>query len=117
MLELVWGHFCTRFDSKGVLNADGQEWQEQRRFTLRHLRDFGFGKNRMESLIMNEVTEFISGVKTLEMTPVSMKHKFEMSVLNSLWTITTGKRIGPEDTRSLEMFKKIDQLVCVLSLA
>ncbi|CAG7713296.1 unnamed protein product, partial [Allacma fusca] len=28
----------------GVVSSSGQEWVEQRRFTLRHLRDFGFGK-------------------------------------------------------------------------
>ncbi|CAG7725411.1 unnamed protein product, partial [Allacma fusca] len=38
----------------GIIVSEGQEWVEQRRFTLRHLRDFGFGKNLMENLIMEE---------------------------------------------------------------
>ena len=88
--------------------TDGEVWQEQRRFTLRHLRDFGFGKNRMEALIMEEVNEFISWLKTQETASISMEHKFELSVLNSLWRITTGTRIKPDDQKSLEMFKKID---------
>ena len=29
---------------KGIFFTDGMYWREQRRFTLRHLRDFGFGR-------------------------------------------------------------------------
>ncbi len=32
----------------------GDVWKEQRRFTLRHLRDFGFGKASMEDIIIEE---------------------------------------------------------------
>ncbi|CAG7731123.1 unnamed protein product [Allacma fusca] len=42
----------------GIIASEGQEWVEQRRFTLRHLRDFGFGKNLMENLIMEELDDF-----------------------------------------------------------
>ena len=30
---------------QGIVFNDGKEWSEQRRFTLRTLRDFGFGKS------------------------------------------------------------------------
>jgi len=35
--------------------SNGTEWQEQRRFVLRNLRDFGFGKIGMEPFIMEEI--------------------------------------------------------------
>lgn len=41
--------------------SNGTEWQEQRRFVLRHLKDFGFGKIGMEPFINEEIE------KSLEM--------------------------------------------------
>lgn len=32
------------FDLRGIFNLDGDIWLHQRRFTLRNLRDFGFGR-------------------------------------------------------------------------
>merc|ERR1719219_986150 len=39
----------------GVIISEGKVWQEQRRYALRTLRDFGFGKAGMEDLINEEV--------------------------------------------------------------
>ena len=36
--------------SLGIVTATGSFWQEQRRFTLKHLKDLGFGKKSEESV-------------------------------------------------------------------
>lgn len=43
--------------------SNGSEWQEQRRFALRQLKDFGFGKLGMEHLILEEVEKSIEMIK------------------------------------------------------
>ena len=43
---------------EGVLFSEGKTHQEQRRFMLTTLRDFGFGKSNMESFINEEVHQF-----------------------------------------------------------
>jgi hypothetical protein len=45
--------------TEGVILNHGQKWQEQRRFMLHTLRDFGFGKSDMEGMINEEVSRFI----------------------------------------------------------
>lgn len=45
------------FDSK-TLYSEGKTWVDQRRFALRTLRDFGFGKQGMEEMIQDEVEMF-----------------------------------------------------------
>ena len=44
---------------------DGPAWKEQRRFTLRYLRDFGFGRrfNDLESDINQDLLAFVDMVK------------------------------------------------------
>ncbi|KAL0105457.1 hypothetical protein PUN28_016846 [Cardiocondyla obscurior] len=50
----------------GVFFIDGTKWQEQRRFALRHMRDFGFGRRqeKLESEIMDEMTLFLDILKS-----------------------------------------------------
>jgi len=43
----------------GFFFTDGPFWVEQRRFSLRHLRDFGFGKRSLEGIILDEAEELI----------------------------------------------------------
>ncbi|CAG7730888.1 unnamed protein product, partial [Allacma fusca] len=96
----------------GIIASEGQEWTEQRRFTLRHLRDFGFGKNLMENLIMEEVNDFNSCLKSEEGKSLFMNaQKFELPVLNALWMIITGKKFKHDDTEKLGLLKKLDDFV------
>uniref|UniRef100_A0A1I7XYA9 Cytochrome P450 n=1 Tax=Steinernema glaseri TaxID=37863 RepID=A0A1I7XYA9_9BILA len=46
--------FNTVRNDRGVTFAKGPGWQEQRRFSLRTLRDFGFGRNIMQLRILEE---------------------------------------------------------------
>ena len=39
----------------GIVATEGKFWQEQRRFTLKHLKDFGFGRNKLDEAIHEEV--------------------------------------------------------------
>ena len=44
----------------GVIGTSGQYWIEQRRFLLKNLKDFGFGKTSMESMIQDEMAKLCS---------------------------------------------------------
>lgn len=50
---------------QGVLVTDGPLWVEQRRFILRHLREFGFGRTTMASLIEEEAIHLVDHLKKL----------------------------------------------------
>ncbi|EFN65051.1 Probable cytochrome P450 304a1 [Camponotus floridanus] len=49
----------------GIFFIDGPKWQEQKRFALRYMRDFGFGRrhDKLESEIMDEMTLFLDILK------------------------------------------------------
>ncbi|XP_071446807.1 methyl farnesoate epoxidase-like [Hetaerina americana] len=50
---------------KGVMIVDGAFWMEQRRFVLRHLKDFGFGRRTMENLVEVEVSEMVKHLMSI----------------------------------------------------
>ena len=39
--------------------TDGELWREQRRFTMHHLKNLGFGKSSLEVTILEEVSDLI----------------------------------------------------------
>lgn len=43
---------------KGIVNNTGRKWQEQHRFMMTTLKEFGFGKASMEEMIIDEVEQF-----------------------------------------------------------
>ncbi|CAG7717797.1 unnamed protein product [Allacma fusca] len=81
----------------GIFASHGQVWQEQRRFMLRNLRDFGFGKSTMRDLAVQEVNDYVSWLKSQESQSISLNRKFTLATINSLWMIMTGKRFSQND--------------------
>ncbi len=45
--------------------TDGDLWKEQRRFTIKHLKDVGVGKSFLEGMILDEIRDLISDLKVL----------------------------------------------------
>lgn len=98
---------------KGIFNIDGIGWRDQRRFILRHLRDWGFGC-RSQSLEYEIRDEICSLIEILKYGPI-YPHEESMfkngSVLcpdiffavfmNSFLKILCGERIPREDQKEL----------------
>ena len=93
-------------DRSGIMFADGSTWQEQRRFSLRQLRDLGFGKVGMEPLIIEEVQKCIQMLAKEAGNVTSLKLKLNVSILNALWHILTGEKLAYDDPKSKEIIQK-----------
>lgn len=54
-----------KFWPLGIFFTDGPFWKNQRRFTLRHLRDYGFGRRfeELEIEIGEEINNLIDLIK------------------------------------------------------
>jgi hypothetical protein len=90
---------------RGIIFSTGDTWMEQRRFTLKNLRDFGFGKGSMENLIKDEVVELVQSFRKELNQPVSITSRFNASVLNSLWHIIAGERYALDDPKLGKVIK------------
>lgn len=96
----------------GVIATNGPYWREQRRFLLKSLREFGFGKASMECIIEEEVQKLcnkLSSVKQDEAT--DLNSTFNISILNSLWSILVGEKLELEDEKLKKIIHLFDKLL------
>lgn len=111
---------------RGLLFTDEDFWHEQRRFVVRHLRDFGFGRRDMGALLEEEAQDLVKSVLDTmngnNSVVIAMNDVFNISVLNALWTMLAGTRYSPGDKtlKTLQdllsdLFKSVDIVGCLFS--
>ncbi|XP_052746654.1 probable cytochrome P450 305a1 isoform X2 [Bicyclus anynana] len=80
----------------GITFADGELWREHRQFTVKHLKNVGFGKTAMEAEIKKELQSILNYINEHKSKPINPKTILAMSVMNILWKFTAGERIKEE---------------------
>lgn len=107
---------------RGVLLTDEDFWMEQRRFVVRHLKEFGFARRGMVELIQREAEFLLEDMKNLVDSGggsvlVEMQNLLNIYILNTLWTMMAGKRYSRDNQklRNLqrilhELFASIDMM-------
>jgi len=96
--------------SKGIIFTDGQEWTDQRRFALKHLKDFGFGRAGLEGVIQGEVEDLVKLLSKQEGKDFHMSTVFGIPVINILWSIVAGTRFETEDPKAQRMMSLLNRL-------
>lgn len=87
---------------RGILLVDELFWQEQRRFIMRHLKEFGFARRGMVDMIQNEAEHLLNDFQRMVAQQngramVAMRDAFSIYVLNTLWTMMAGIRYNQEN--------------------
>lgn len=113
---------------RGLLLTDEEFWQEQRRFVLRHLREFGFGRRTMAELVESEAEHLVAVFKERlagcekNGKIINMQDAFGVNVLNTLWMMMASIRYSPEDKELkklqgllTELFANIDMVGTLFS--
>lgn len=75
----------------GITFADGPLWKEHRQFTVKHLKNVGFGKTIMETEIQREMQRTVAFIKQQSNETISPKNILASSVMNTLWKYAAGK--------------------------
>ena len=104
--------FFLKYHRTGLMFVDGELWQEQRRFTLRHLRDLGFGRTSSESLFEEEIHHLLEDLRTSALSNsqgvVDFKGVFSVSIINVLWSIIGGERFERTDAKFIRLLDTIE---------
>jgi methyl farnesoate epoxidase / farnesoate epoxidase len=94
----------------GVFFTEGDLWKNQRRFTLRHLRDFGFGKQKMDEYIHEEVSILFDAINRIVQKQsdhpeigLDLLTIMPAVAINTLWYIIAGSKNDLEDEKFMHL--------------
>ena len=94
----------------GVVNSEGNRWQEQRRFALKTLRDLGFGRTKMEEIIKEELMDVCQGLEAANGKFINMDRRFNTPVERTIFRVISNEPLNPNDPR-LVTYHKNSELV------
>ena len=96
----------------GIFLSQGKIWSEQRRLTVKTLKDFGFGKSSMEEIIQDEFKQFINYLQQLNPAePREITGLFTLPILNSLWKITVGESFAYDNPKLERIHEMLGEFV------
>ncbi|XP_027237770.2 methyl farnesoate epoxidase [Penaeus vannamei] len=93
----------------GVMFVEGEFWKEQRRFSLHHFRNLGFGKRSHESVIHEEARELIDEVLDADGS-VKLQGLLGVSSINILWAVMGGVRFPRKDPLLMHLVDSLNKL-------
>ena len=85
-----------------------------RRFTLKSLRDLGFGKSCSEEAILNECKVLVDNIKDnirgIE-DDIDLDKTLNCSALNVIWNLVAGQRYLHDDQKMKELVKFVGRIL------
>ncbi|XP_013189127.2 probable cytochrome P450 305a1 [Amyelois transitella] len=85
----------------GITFTDGPLWKEHRQFTLKHLKNVGFGRTLMEKEIQKEMLTVLEYIDRKKRKSVNVKEVLPLAVMNVLWRYVAGEKIKEDRLKSL----------------
>ena len=77
---------------RGIFFTEGSQWSVQPKFSLKTLKDFGFGRKSIEGSIHFEVDEMIENFFTSD-DDILLGSEFNIPIINILWQMVANKRL------------------------
>ena len=71
--------------STGIVSSSGILWHNNRRFTLRQLRDLGMGKSSLVGAVQHYCLKLRETLAKGAGTPTMFSHQLHLSVINIIW--------------------------------
>ncbi|XP_021941664.1 probable cytochrome P450 304a1 [Zootermopsis nevadensis] len=99
----------------GIILTDDVFWEEQRRFALRHMRDFGFGRRsaQLEDIGKEEIQDLLDLLNERRESKdifsdglALVPDIFHATFFNAIWFIITGQRFPTKDHDKLLRFTR-----------
>ena len=105
-------NFSANGKMTGFFLIQGQDFDEQNHFAVRHLIDFT--KPNLENVFREEITDLLNELKgQCDSDPdglVDFKGLFNISVINMLWAVVAGKRFQHDDAQLKRLQQGVEDM-------
>lgn len=91
---------------RGIVFTEGAKWSAQRRFSLKTLKDFGFGRKSIEGSIHFEVDEMIENFFTSD-DDIFLGSEFNIPIINILWQMVANKRLSETSEKDKRLIESV----------
>jgi len=86
------------------VSSEGKQWESQRTFTIRSLRELGLGRAQTEENIQNNLRQLLDELGDAGQHPVVPTRLICLAIINSTWNIVAGKTLGLHDPKIHQLF-------------
>ena len=94
---------------EGIIQTEGSHWSAQRRFSLKTLKDFGFGKQSLETTVNNEIDLITETFLEHEDEDYLISQDFSVPIINILWQLIAGYRFTKENDHGLRVVENVNE--------
>ncbi|XP_014283057.1 methyl farnesoate epoxidase [Halyomorpha halys] len=84
----------------GLVFVDGDFFNEQKRFVMKHLKSFGLNRSIMEDKISAETEDLVQHILKHCKDGVDLPSIFDISIMNILWSLVSGRRFELDDKKA-----------------
>lgn len=103
----------------GVVFTDGKDWEIQRRFSMKTLKQLSNNRLGIVAHVQKEAEEMIEFFrnKAENQCLIEMHNIFDVPVLNVMWALLAGYRFHADDERLLMLMKMIHESFRVIDMS
>lgn len=103
----------------GISTTEGRVWESQRRFFHDYMHGLAVGKGAkgFQDVIMDEVHDILSDLRKKVGEAVPISYRLNVSIINVLWTIASGRRLHEQQQEFQAVYECIDKITGFMSRA
>ncbi|TRY72357.1 hypothetical protein TCAL_01006 [Tigriopus californicus] len=103
----------------GITTTEGKDWELQRNFFHNHMVELVQGKGNLgfQDLILDEVHDLKMDLAKKVGEPLPVSYRFNVSIINILWTIASGRRLHSQQQEFQSVYECIDKITQFMSRA
>ncbi|KAG8430336.1 hypothetical protein GDO86_017952 [Hymenochirus boettgeri] len=101
-------------NGKGLVFSNGSHWQQQRKFSLSTLRDFGMGKRSIEERVIEESKYLVEFFEKTQGKPFNPATRITAAVSNVICSIVFGERFETDDKTFQTLLQMINENITFL---